>query len=208
MGEWDFQVLGSDKKSANSSEIAARDEFNRKNPPLTGLVVEDDLRTIELIDRPWRNNKGYWFDLAGNHVLSAHLAELEPGGNSVRHRHTTEAYIYVVKGHGYSIVNYDDEPEVRIDWREGMIFSPPVWAWHQHFNLDQDEPARYLAIQDTGLVRHMKLHNIERHPTQLKVGEGLDYSVNAVPAKLGEDFHELTQEAAANEEPVRTGSQR
>jgi hypothetical protein len=54
----------------------------------------------------------------------------------------------------------------------------------------------------------MKLHNIERHPTQLKVGEGLDYSVNAVPAKLGEDFHELTQEAAANEEPVRTGSQR
>jgi hypothetical protein len=61
--------------------------------------------------------------------------------------------------------------------------SPPVWAWHQHFNSDPEETARYLAVQDTGLVRHMRLHNIERHPTQKKIGEGADYVVDAVPAK-------------------------
>jgi quercetin dioxygenase-like cupin family protein len=188
MGDPDFQVFSREKHGLESSEVAARDEFNRQHPPLTGMVVPDDLRTIELQERPWRNNRGYWFDLGGNQVLSAHLAELKPGGNSVRHRHTTEAYIYIVAGRGYSIINYDDEDEVRVDWSEGTLFSPPVWAWHQHFNTDPDRPARYLAIQDTGLVRHMRLHGIERHPTQLKVGEGTEYTVDAVPAQLGRDY--------------------
>ncbi len=181
--EWDVpdQVFVHDQPDA--SEIAARDEFNRNNPPIRGLSVPEDLRTIELIRRPWRNNKGLWFELAENRVLSSHLAELAPGGNSVRHRHTTEAVIYIVAGRGYTIANYEGEPEQRIDWQEGTLFSPPVWAWHQHFNTDEDEPARYLAVQDTGLVRHLRFHQIERHPTQLKVGEGTDYMVNAVPAQ-------------------------
>jgi hypothetical protein len=28
----------------------------------------------------------------------------------------------------------------------------------------------------------MRFHQIERHPTQLKIGEGTDYVVDAVPA--------------------------
>jgi quercetin dioxygenase-like cupin family protein len=186
MGEWPEdlevpeQVFVHD--NADASEIAARDEFNRNNPPVRGLIVPEDLREIELIKRPWRNNKGLWFELAENRVLSSHLAELAPGGNSVRHRHTTEAYIYIVAGEGYSIINYEGQPEERIEWKEGMLFSPPVWAWHQHFNSSDTEPARYLAIQDTGLVRHMRFHQIERHPSQLKIGEGTDYVVDAVAA--------------------------
>src|SRR5216684_2694502 len=97
MGEWPEdlelevpeQVFIAD--NVDASEIAARDEFNRNNPPIRGLSVPGDLRTIELVKRPWRNNKGLWFELAENRVLSTHLAELAPGGNSVRHRHTTEA---------------------------------------------------------------------------------------------------------------------
>jgi quercetin dioxygenase-like cupin family protein len=183
MGEWEeWQVLARDSDKLDKSEMAAREQFMRDNPPIGGLAVPEDLREIDLVQRPWRNNKGRWFELAGNRVLSAHLAELPPGGNSVRHRHTTEAYIYIVAGRGFSIVNYDGEPEDRIDWSEGSLFSPPVWAWHQHFNTDTEQVARYLAIQDTGLVRHMRLHNIERHPTQKKVGDGTDYVVDAVPA--------------------------
>jgi gentisate 1,2-dioxygenase len=190
MGEWPddidipAQVFIADNPDA--SEIAARDEFNRNNPPRRGLSVQEDLRTIELIKRPWRNNKGLWFELAENRILSTHLAELAPGGNSVRHRHTTEAIIYIVKGSGYSIVNYEGQPEERIEWQEGTLFSPPVWAWHQHFNTDEDETARYLAIQDTGLIRHMRFHQIERHPTQLKMGDGTDYIVDAVAAQAPE----------------------
>lgn len=176
------QVLGTDAKSRETSEIAARDEFNRKFPPMTGLVAPGDLRTMDVPERPWRNNRGRWFHLAGNNNLDAHIAELPPGGTSVRHRHTTEAYLYIVRGLGFSIINFDDEPEERVDWEEGTLLSPPVWAWHQHFNLSEDEPARYLAIQDTRLKRHLRMHQIERHATQLKIGEGLEYRVEAVPA--------------------------
>jgi len=165
-------VLSSEKRNRESSEIAARDEFNRQHPPTTGLVVPEDLRKMELPARPWRNNRGHYFDLADYEVLSAHLSELMPGKASVRHRHTTEAYLYVVKGSGYSLINYDDEPIQAVEWSEGTLFAPPRWAWHQHFNLDETDTSRYLAIQDTGLLRTMRLHNIERHPVQLSPEEG------------------------------------
>jgi hypothetical protein len=67
-----------------------------------------------------------------------------------------------------------------------MLFSPPVWAWHQHFNLSDSEPARYLAVQDTRLKRHLRMHQIERHPQQLKIGEGLEYRVEVMRASSGD----------------------
>lgn len=163
--EYPSGVLGTSKPSA--SELGARDEFNKKHPPIKGLVVPHDLRKMELPERPWRNNRGQWFDLAEYEVLNAHLAELKPGSHSVRHRHTTEAYLYVVKGRGFSIVNREGEPEQVVEWSEGTLFAPPRWAWHQHFNLDETDTSRYLAIQDTGLLRTMRLHQIERHSYQI-----------------------------------------
>jgi hypothetical protein len=85
-------VLATEKKNLSTSEIAKRDEFNRQHPPNKGLVVADDLRKMELPARPWRNNRGHCFDLADYEVLGAHISELMPGRQSVRHRHTTEAW--------------------------------------------------------------------------------------------------------------------
>ena len=87
MGEWDdYQVMS--QEDLDTSEMAAREEFLRRNPPVTGLVVPEDLRKIELIKRPWRNNKGMWFDLADNKVIQAHLAggarRVERGDASLR----------------------------------------------------------------------------------------------------------------------------
>lgn len=183
MRDYQFGVLSSEKKNLSSSEIAARDEFNRANPPLGGLSVPHDLRTMDLPERPWRNNRGQYIDLAGYEVLSAHISELKPGTPSARHRHTTEAYLYVVKGHGYSLINYDDEPVEAVEWAEGTLFAPPRWAWHQHFNLDDNESARYLAIQDTGLLRTMRLHQIERHAVQLTAAQGAELLAAASKAK-------------------------
>ena len=163
-------VLGTAAKS--ESELSARDKFNQEHPPIEGLVVPHDLRKMELPERPWRNNRGQWFDLANYEILNAHLAELKPGGASVRHRHTTEAYLYCVKGTGFSVINYEGEAEQVVEWSEGTLFAPPRWAWHQHFNLDSGDTARYLAIQDTGLLRTMRLHQIERCSIQLSMEDG------------------------------------
>jgi quercetin dioxygenase-like cupin family protein len=173
-------VLANEKRNRDSSEIAVRDEFNKQHPPIKGLVVPGDLRKLDLPERPWRNNRGRWFDLGDYEVLNAHLSELKPGEPSVRHRHTTEAYLYIVKGHGYSLINYDDEPVEVVEWSEGTLFAPPRWAWHQHFNLDGSDTSRYLAVQDTGLLRTMRLHNIERHSVQLTPEDGQKLLEDAV----------------------------
>jgi hypothetical protein len=177
-------VLSNQPENIESSEIKARDEFNKQHPPTKGLVVPHDLRKMELPKRPWRNNRGHYFDLADYEVLSAHLSELMPGRASVRHRHTTEAYLYIVKGHGYSLINYEGEPIQAVEWSEGTLFAPPRWAWHQHFNLDNDDTSRYLAIQDTGLLRTMRLHNIERHSVQLSPEEGLELMKRAAESDV------------------------
>lgn len=179
-------VLAPSTKGA--SELEARDKFNRDNPPITGLSSGDDLRKMDLPERPWRNNRGKWFDLANYEVLSAHIAELKPGGASKRHRHTTEAYLYVVKGTGFSVMNYEGEDEQVVEWSEGTLFAPPRWAWHQHFNLDDTDTARYLAVQDTGLLRTMRLHQIEQHPVQLSVEEGRRL-LDAVAASASGSHH-------------------
>jgi hypothetical protein len=196
-------VLASEKKNRDSSEIAARDEFNRQHPPIKGLVVPHDLRKMELPERKWRNNRGRWFDLADYEVLNAHLAELKPGSASVRHRHTTEAYLYIVKGHGYSIINYDDEKPEVVEWGEGTLFAPPRWAWHQHFNLVENDTSRYLAIQDTGLLRTMRLHNIERHGVQLSMDEGAELLRNAVAEGTVHGGHAGNHGDGGVVEPVR-----
>jgi mannose-6-phosphate isomerase-like protein (cupin superfamily) len=201
----DYQkgVLSSEKKNLDTSEIAARDEFNRQHPPMKGLVVPHDLRKMELPERKWRNNRGHWFDLADYEVLNAHLAELKPGSASVRHRHTTEAYLYIVKGSGYSLVNYDDEPVEVVEWSEGTLFAPPRWAWHQHFNLDENDTSRYLAIQDTGLLRTMRLHNIERHAVQLSPEEGAELLGAAIAQGTVHGGHTGISEHNSIVEPVR-----
>ena len=165
-------VLASEKKNLSSSEIAERDEFNRAHPPNKGLVVADDLRKMELPARPVAEQPRPL--LRPRRLRGARGTHLRADARrqSVRHRHTTEAYLYVVKGHGYSLVNYDDEPIEVVEWSEGTLFAPPRWAWHQHFNLDENDTSRYLAIQDTGLLRTMRLHNIERHAVQLTPEDG------------------------------------
>lgn len=196
-------VLANEKRNRDASEIAARDEFNKKHPPIKGLVVPHDLRKMELPERAWRNNRGHWFDLADYEVLNAHLAELKPGGPSVRHRHTTEAYLYVVKGHGYSLINYDDEPVEVVEWSEGTLFAPPRWAWHQHFNLDENDTSRYLAIQDTGLLRTLRLHNIERHAVQLTSEQGAELLQAAVQRGAVHGGHRTHPAGGSVVEPVR-----
>lgn len=146
-----------------NSEMGPREQWNRKNPPTEAVIVKD-LRTTELIAREYRNTKARFYRLGGDIRLQPHLSELPPLGKSVNHRHTTEAVIYIVRGHGHTIVSWDGVQTERIDWAEGDLFSFPVWMWHQHFNDSETEVCRYLAVQDTFAVKSLGLHQIERFP--------------------------------------------
>ncbi|HLE79095.1 MAG TPA: cupin domain-containing protein [Candidatus Limnocylindrales bacterium] len=145
------------------TEMTQREEWNKKNPPTETTIVKD-LKSTELIARAYRKTKARFYRLAGAIRLQPHLSELPPGGVSVKHRHTTEAVLYIVRGTGHTTIHFDGEPEQRVDWTEGDLLGIPLWAWHQHFNDSDTEVARYLAVQDTFTIKQMGLHQIERHP--------------------------------------------
>jgi gentisate 1,2-dioxygenase len=85
--------------------------------------------------------------------LMAFLTEIPPGGKSGRHRHNSEAIIYILQGRGYSIFD-----EIRHDWEAGDTISPPANQWHQHFNSDSKEPVVIFAVTNNPLLEAMGIH--------------------------------------------------
>jgi uncharacterized RmlC-like cupin family protein len=145
------------------TEMVQREDWNKKHPPTEATIIKD-LRTTELLSRAYRKTKARFYRLSGAVRLQPHVSELPPGGASVKHRHTTEAVMYFVRGTGHTVIHYDGQPEERVDWAEGDLIGIPLWAWHQHFNDSETDVVRYLAVQDTFTVKQLGLHQIERHP--------------------------------------------
>lgn len=96
--------------------------------------------------------------MAGNSMLSLHVDEMPPKMYKKAHRHSSDAFILVVSGVGFSVAwpegAYQDR--VRIDWKAGTLFVPPIYWYHQHLNTGAT-PARYLAINVPAFVKNIGL---------------------------------------------------
>lgn len=142
------------------SEVEERAEFKRKHPN-RGIFFKD-LKTYPVHANVVRGSAGAHFDLGDNRTMDAHISEIAPGGHNNKHRHRNEAIIYILSGRGYSIMERDGEAPVRLDWQEGDLLSPPLNAWHQHFNADPERPARYLAVTNVPLMQMLGLFTKEK----------------------------------------------
>ena len=69
--------------------------------------------------------------------------------------------------------------------------------------LDENDTARYLAIQDTGLLRTMRLHQIERHSMQLTPEQGRELLSSALE---NASRHRPTDQSSTIVEPLRDPS--
>jgi hypothetical protein len=107
-----------------------------------------DVSKLELYNWEMRGKgaKTTFLSLSSN-TLAAHVSSFEIGTYKKAHRHGAGAHVVMLSGSGYSLLWKDGEERKRVDWREGTIFAPPEWCWHQHFNTSP-EPARYLAIRN------------------------------------------------------------
>ena len=111
-----------------------------------------DLRAFEL-DAPrgdirsgrGAGGRGMGFLMSGN-AASVHISEFPPGTYKKAHRHGAGAHVIILGGQGYSMLHFEGKEHERIkaDWKDGSIFSPQHWEYHQHFNTGPT-PARYLA---------------------------------------------------------------
>jgi gentisate 1,2-dioxygenase len=82
--------------------------------------------------------------------ISMNVGIVVAGGTSGNHRHYYESLIYVISGKGYSVVEGN-----KVEWESGDLIYAPPWSWHQHFNTDPDNEARYVAYTNAPLLQNV-----------------------------------------------------
>jgi gentisate 1,2-dioxygenase len=71
------------------------------------------------------------------------------------HRHTSTALYHVFRGQGRTAVG-----EGQLEWKRGDSFVVPLWQWHSHENLG-DEEAILFSINDRPVMESLQLYREE-----------------------------------------------
>jgi gentisate 1,2-dioxygenase len=121
----------------------------------------EDIRLVSTRRNDFRgkgNETMRWL-MAGNSMLHMHISELPPKMYKKAHRHSSDAFILLLSGRGFSVTwrEADWDGRVRVDWQAGTLFVPPTYWYHQHLN-SGPTPARYLAINVPNVVRNLGLY--------------------------------------------------
>jgi gentisate 1,2-dioxygenase len=172
-----LNVLGSEEFIADNPFAftdrydGAEDYFDRADP-LDDLAVSTNfVKDVPHTEtRPYghygRGNQTMRWLMAGNSMLSLHISEMLPEHYNKAHRHSSDAFILLLSGTGFSLTWPEAafQDHVRVDWKAGTLFTPPTYWYHQHLNTGST-PARYLAINVPVFVRNIGL----RFSDQLEV---------------------------------------
>jgi gentisate 1,2-dioxygenase len=141
-------------KEAEPDLTAALDAFIKKfsYPAEQGLLIRNLLQH-PVHARADRGNAAAYFSFPDMQNLEAHISEIPPGGATPTHRHTCEAFFYVISGSGYTEIRASGETEKRLEWQSGDLFCTPINMWHRHVNRDPLRAARYLEITTIPLMK-------------------------------------------------------
>jgi len=99
------------------------------------------------------------FDMGGS-TLVGHIAEWPVGRYHKAHYHQGGAILLILRSECYTLMwppevgirpyrSGHADQVVKVNWREGSVFSPPSGWFHQHFNTG-NVPARQLAFRYSG----------------------------------------------------------
>lgn len=140
-------------------EYTTMSEHTGPNDTVTNLV-EDALEfELDSYDHRGKGTTNMHWKMSGNSIIDMHVSEMPGGVYKKAHRHSSDAFILLTSGEGYSLTwpegRYKDR--VRVDWHEGTIFVPPIYWYHQHLNPHPTDSARYLAINAPPIVIHLGL---------------------------------------------------
>lgn len=145
-----------------------RREHARENLTITNVVKDALAFELDEYDHRGKGTTNMHWTMAGNSHIDLHVSEMPPAVYKKAHRHSSDAFILLLSGEGYSLTwpegRYDDR--IRVNWTEGTVFVPPVYWYHQHLN-PGTEPARYLAINAPYLVRTLGLRFQDQLDTDL-----------------------------------------
>ncbi len=105
--------------------------------------------------------------------IEAYMQVIPPDGRTGKHRHMAEEFMFILEGHGYSL-HWDVELDMgerygwkvsttpqRFDWEEGDWVFVPVNTVHQHFNVDSQQPARFISASSR-IYKLLGWHDLEQ----------------------------------------------
>jgi uncharacterized RmlC-like cupin family protein len=133
-------------------------EHPEDNLTITNVVPDALEFELDKYDHRGKGTTNMHWTMSGNTMIDLHVSEMPSKVYKKAHRHSSDAFILLLSGDGYSITwpegRYEDR--IRVDWHEGTIFVPPIYWYHQHLN-PGNESARYLAINAPILVTTLGL---------------------------------------------------
>lgn len=128
-------------KTTDTLEADMPDKLIHKNvtstEALDGEFSKERKHPVFVVDLPTKN-------------ISMTIGGLEPGQSTNNHRHTYETVIYILEGHGYSVVEGR-----RVDWEKGDAIYVPRWAWHSHTNLSDKDSCTYVACENAPQMQNL-----------------------------------------------------
>ena len=65
---------------------------------------------------------------------------MNPGEVAKAHRHASNVIYHAFRGAGRTFIG-----EQMLEWREGDIFTVPLWSWHRHENATAGEAVLFLS---------------------------------------------------------------
>jgi gentisate 1,2-dioxygenase len=122
-------------------------EAQRATPNTWATNYIPDIRTFGLDWAPERGAGGYLTQFViANNQMAVHCSEFPPGTYKKAHRHNVGAHVIILDGEGFSLLWFEGQERMRVDWKDGSVLSPRETEYHQHFNTGPG-PARYLAMR-------------------------------------------------------------
>lgn len=162
-------------------------EHTGPNDTTTNFVKDALEFELDEYDHRGKGTTNMHWKMSGNSVIDLHVSEMPPGVYKKAHRHSSDAFILLTSGEGYSLTwpegRYEDR--LRVDWQEGTIFVPPIYWYHQHLNPHPTESARYLAINAPPIVINLGLRFNNQLESDLPgIEEEFNEEVRKLRAKL------------------------
>lgn len=89
-------------------------------------------------------------------TMACWIQMLRPGERTKRHRHTSSAMYFVVRGEGTTMVGGK-----ALEWEKHDSFTVPNWAWHEHVNRSKSDEAILFSVNDIPVLEAFGLYREE-----------------------------------------------
>src|SRR4029453_18865724 len=154
-------------------EVTTNGHTGDKQPPKwNSLYFEDwvanegqELLRGHIVDNVYTVPLRWWPRLGGDAVQiqldgtgeqnGAYVAEIAPGKSLAPQKHLYEELVYILAGRGTTTVWYEGRRKNSFEWQTGSLFSVPLNAWHQHFNVSGTDPVRYIAVTTAPIMMNL-----------------------------------------------------